>query len=74
MKKRYVIREDSYEGREIKKFKNEREAIAFIDDERNMFQYGSLVLMRFDHGDEVRTWIWNEANRTWKEQKGGETL
>lgn len=69
MKKRYVIREDCYEGREIKKFKNEREAIAFLEDDKNLFQYGSLVLLRFDYDDEVHAWVWNETSRQWQEQK-----
>lgn len=68
MKKRYVIREDCFEGREIKKFKNEREAVAFLEDDKNLFQYGSMTLFCLgDDGESPK--VWNEMSRQWQEQK-----
>lgn len=68
MKKCYVVREDSYEGREIKKFKNEREAVAFLKDDKNLFQYGSMTLLRMgDDGSPAQ--VWNEMSCQWQEYK-----
>lgn len=65
MKKYYVCQAkpgtDSYQ--KVKKFKNERDAISFIEDGKNICQYIQPFL-RMEDGDNA--YIWNESKRQWE--------
>lgn len=65
MKKYFVCQAEpgnnSYQ--KVKKFKNERDAIAFIEDDKNIGQYIQPFL-RMEDGD--RAYIWNELKQKWE--------
>lgn len=47
----------------VKKFKNERDAIAFIEDDKNVRMY-IQPFIRMEDGNNA--YIWNEAKRQWE--------
>lgn len=67
MKSKYIVytgRERNGSNKAVKTFKNEPEAMAFISADKNLLQYGDMILRRRDSsGNE---YIWNDSKRTWE--------
>lgn len=67
MKKKYLVygirsSNDKYEI--IKTFKNELDAIYFVASDKNVFQYGDMILKCRDCDGAEHTW--NDSKRMWE--------
>lgn len=47
----------------VKDFKHEKEALAFVRSQSNIYQYGQMTLTIVKAGD---TLVWNEHSETWE--------
>ena len=72
MKRKYVVYKeawgtngkDQYVPKEIKTFRNEPEALAFISDDKNLYMYGDMLLKMQD--TDGRCYNWNDRKHLWE--------
>ena len=67
MKNKYSIMFDTgrFDGKPAKTFKNESDAIAFYNSQKNFRQYGVMSLTKKDSGG--NTYFYNELSNSWEE-------